>query len=1433
MTAQIIDFARGVIRQQLEGATTLPQLSDLATRHGWSAALEQPWAVLGNDDRTDPAVIGLLRELETATGVQTLAELCQRGKVQGTLGNLGSPALRDRLVQAVKRHVERAAAPDAPPAAPGPVAAKQSAPRGPIPEDAPQTRAELERWAEAHGIRETLDQALTSVLGHEGRPFYEFLSYGANLHSRAADALLGRLMLPLWAGKEAPRALAAATWRALQAEARVVEQGAAEEAQRAARGVPETLDAVLREFLERVAEARARIRETARPRPGAALIGAAFDGEGDALLAISLQLNGTRLPPVHLPLGRWRTQPLQPVNAWTRERHHTGDADGVRALAALDALHDFIVSQPADPKVTALADFLRTPAWSRTLRQLRRAREEFETARAPREALLSWRVQAAEDGVMDLRPVVHKRIKKGWSAGAAAVPGDRALLELPSLTPLERRVLEKLAASEHNPQLSSEQRHAARLETLELLVGHPRVELAALETPQRTPVELRHGRLTLVATECGDGAIRLSLALDGQPLDAARLGLDERTADSGEVFAVVEPAEKRIRMVRIAPDAQQMLRVLARHETEFPVDAHAELLAFASLVEDRLPIELPPGLTGDQVPADTTVVARLEALEGGVLSLSFLVRPLADGRVFRPGEGAPVVYGTQGDRRVHARRDLDGEAHRVREVAASLPLPPESEDPRFVHTLAAGEEALDLVSALQDRAGADLAVEWSQARWRVSRRARLKDVRVQVARKRDWLGVQGEVEVDGVRVAVAAVLDAVRRGRRFVAVDEHTYVALGDELRARMAAAADHVHGGGPDAHVGVAGALALQDLKAELGELRADPAFAALVDRAQRAGELAVAPSGHLRGVLRDYQVDGFAWLARLAAWEAGACLADEMGLGKTLQALALLEHRAPLGPALVLAPTSVCRNWRSEAERFTPGLRVSLYRETPDGDREAAVARAGPGDVLVVSHGMAAREVERLAAREFATLVVDEAQALKNAATKRARAAHRLQAGFRVALTGTPVENHLGELWSVFRVAFPGLFGSWDEFRDRFAGPIEKQRDESRRRALGRLLRPFLLRRTKAQVAPELPPRTQTTEYVELTAAERRLYEQARLAAVAEMGGLADETEARDQRFQILAALTRLRLCACHPRLYDAESTAPSAKLTRLMEIVDELLESGQRALVFSQFTSHLALVRERLDAQGIPYLYLDGQTPAHRRDELVKTFQAGAGGPLFLISLKAGGSGLNLTAASYVLHLDPWWNPAVEDQASDRAHRIGQDKPVTIIRLVARGTVEEQILSLHEDKRALLSGVLEGSDAVARLSPKELLDIIRAGDRALDDDDADEDGPAPAAGGWPAALGGSAERFNAQLDALLQTSLATTVSPATPRAYDRSLRRFAAYVAGRAALGGAAELALSTLARDYLQAVKDGAVDAPASEFGIARSALKRLAAFVAMG
>ena len=487
------------------------------------------------------------------------------------------------------------------------------------------------------------------------------------------------------------------------------------------------------------------------------------------------------------------------------------------------------------------------------------------------------------------------------------------------------------------------------------------------------------------------------------------------------------------------------------------------------------------------------------------------------------------------------------------------------------------------------------------------------------------------------------------------------------------------------------------------------DGGWRAGLRRFREAGAFEPIVPGTLQAQLRPYQEEGFAWLARLSRWGAGACLADDMGLGKTVQTLAVLLERATDGPALVVAPTSVVANWLDEARRFAPTLNVRTYTG-PASSRAGKLEDLGAFDLVVTTYGLLHNDVDALARVDWSTAVLDEAQAIKNPATKRARAARKLGARFRVVTTGTPIQNNVVDLFSLFSFLNPGMLGSQKRFRQNFGLPIERDRDPAARIRLRRLIAPFVLRRVKADVLDDLPPRTDVTLHIEMSPEEVALYEALRQRAMEDLEALTQEKqpESGQRRLQVLAHLTRMRLACCNPRLVHPGGP-PSSKMRTFAATLEELRQGRHKVLVFSQFVRHLKLVEEHLAESGIPYQYLDGSTPAKARADRIAAFQAGEG-DAFLISLRAGGVGLNLTAADYVIHMDPWWNPASEDQASDRAHRIGQTRPVTVYRLVTKGTIEEQIVELHRSKRALADRLLEGADAPARLSTEELLELLR---------------------------------------------------------------------------------------------------------------------------
>jgi superfamily II DNA or RNA helicase len=515
---------------------------------------------------------------------------------------------------------------------------------------------------------------------------------------------------------------------------------------------------------------------------------------------------------------------------------------------------------------------------------------------------------------------------------------------------------------------------------------------------------------------------------------------------------------------------------------------------------------------------------------------------------------------------------------------------------------------------------------------------------------------------------------------------------------------------------IGQAQAAFLDATLREHGEWRvqAPPAWRERVARQTGGAALACPPLGGLETVLRPYQKHGVAWLHFLRTNGFGGILADEMGLGKTLQTLAFLRTvRAVAGaaagpPGLIVCPTSLVYNWVAEAEKFTPGLRVLALQ---GADRHAQFAEIPRHDVVVTSYALLRRDAERYRALEFDTVVLDEAQHIKNRQTQNAQAVKAIRARQRLVLTGTPMENSVLDLWSIFDFLMPGYLGTAADFRERYEQPITKGKNAEAQARLARRLRPFLLRRLKKEVAADLPEKLELVSFCGLTADQRAVYQQVIEASRKEVLAAVGEQGLARSRMLVLTALLRLRQTCCDLRLLKPEGVNPataSGKLELFSELLEEVLDGGHRVLVFSQFVGMLTLLKERLTAEGIEFCYLDGGTAD--RGAVVEKFQTDAAIPVFLISLKAGGVGLNLTGADTVIHFDPWWNPAVEDQATDRVHRIGQTKVVTSYKLITRDTVEEKILTLQNRKRELIQATLGGeAEFAGSLSWEEIQELL----------------------------------------------------------------------------------------------------------------------------
>ena len=564
-------------------------------------------------------------------------------------------------------------------------------------------------------------------------------------------------------------------------------------------------------------------------------------------------------------------------------------------------------------------------------------------------------------------------------------------------------------------------------------------------------------------------------------------------------------------------------------------------------------------------------------------------------------------------------------------------------------------------------------------------------LRVHITSGIDWFDLKTVVEFGDQQISLHDLRKAMKRGERYLKLADGSIGQIPEEWLSKY----KHLWDLAEETEEG----FRLNDVHLPLIDslLEDDASIRTPPDLAQRRQHLRdferitpqPLPSG-FTGELRPYQKHGFDWLHFLHEYKFGGILADDMGLGKTIQVLAYLqsqrEQAQDRNAALLVVPKSLIANWQRESEKFTPGLRFLEYM---GNFRSKDTSIFNEYDIVLTTYGTMLRDVEILRGYRFSHIILDESQAIKNPLAKSAKAARLLNGEHRLVMTGTPVENNTFELWSQFAFLNPGLLGNMDYFKREFANPIESGGDEQAAALLRKLIYPFILRRTKEQVAPELPPRTERIVYTDMEPAQKKVYKQTRDHYRAELLGLIESEGMDDARLKILEGLLRLRQICIHPALVDKQYKGEAPKFELLLETLETLQAENHKALIFSQFVETLKLVKAELDEREIKYIYLDGQTS--NRQARVDLFQNDPSFPFFLISLKAGGVGLNLTAADYVIHLDPWWNPAVEMQASDRAHRIGQDKPVFVYKIIARDTVEEKILQLQEKKRALVKSII----------------------------------------------------------------------------------------------------------------------------------------------
>lgn len=759
---------------------------------------------------------------------------------------------------------------------------------------------------------------------------------------------------------------------------------------------------------------------------------------------------------------------------------------------------------------------------------------------------------------------------------------------------------------------------------------------------------------------------------------------------------------------------QQMLLSRMLPTSELPLTALPQLKLLEEKLRDVIDVRSDLALAEaiPQLQGEDTIVVRItpEDNEYRVLIQSC---PMPTGQErYAPGEGDPDIFDVENGftKMVHRNLTAEYEVYNV--------LREELESKKIVFsdyqraTISTSEGLLHLLCFTHDHSEKYI-VEWPEGQI-LKFRGSLKqsNVDIQVNSEMEWFKVQGKISLGAGRfLSIKELLASFREAgeSEYIRVGDREYMKMSKALRKHISELETLSTGSSGDSLVVPQYRIgSLAEVLGDDGGLHADidAGYTDLLDRMKSAYSMEpVLPEG-LNATLRPYQREGYNWLVRMSSWGAGACLADDMGLGKTLQTLAFLLSRSSEGPSLVVAPKSVAPNWKAEAGKFTPSLSVTVLND--ERNRKKAIEMAGPSDVLVTTYGMLVTQSEALCARQWNVICLDEAHQIKNRNTRTSEAAMSLNGSYRMILTGTPIQNHLGDLWNLFQFINPGMLGPWQGFLDSYIRCPEHEQ-KAKHEKLRSYTTPFILRRTKEEVLDDLPEKICYTHLVDLTNDEMLIYDRCRQDAEAMFS---DEVKKKDKpqvKISFFEMLTRLRLIANAVQLAYPEWKKGSSKVGELMEMLGNITETPEnRVLVFSQFTSVLDIVRIQLEKKGMEYLYLDGQTPMKDRTRAVKTFQEG-GQQIFLISLKAGGLGLNLTAANYVILMDPWWNPAIENQATDRAHRLGQKRSITVIRMVSSQTIEEKILKLHEKKQGLADKMLEGTADSSSLSMDDILDLV----------------------------------------------------------------------------------------------------------------------------
>ena len=940
-------------------------------------------------------------------------------------------------------------------------------------------------------------------------------------------------------------------------------------------------------------------------------------------------------------------------------------------LSAIDQTLEMLTDTTCAPLHERLIKNIGTPKWEKDLLLLDEVLVKDGIAR-PGESL-GWRIKETKQG-LNIEAVWCIHTGTGWKHRKADLNTvAQAGIHLTQDSDVPLLHLAKL----HNPSSLSAMLH--------ILQKHPRVfigsrssDIGVIEPTQFT-LALEHHQL----------GIEWSLQLQEQEVFARDIIQFDQLSKTSLWYRF---SENLFTYVIINHTLQVFIRNIANTAKIISKEAIAAIYQRLPQIEDIIPIHLSESLRGESLPSDSRPIIRISNSGPSNLRIELTVKPNGD-KTFPIAIGPETIYIFNKEKQVfgNCSRDFHQEKSHAEHLQKMLQLDL-SADHQWL--LTEPTKIFRMLSMLKELPQAHHSrIEWLTKKPTI-RPVGIEDLRVDIFNTEHHLEIEGNIEGEEELLDLWEILPAIRKNTPYMLVKGHVWYSINEDFRDRLRTLADIIAPQEKTLRINDSHILTLNTILSH--ESIEVPV---VLQEKMRSVQGVILSNSEFAYTLRPYQIEGVKWMLDLKQWTSGCILADEMGLGKTIQVIKFLHEiqDSTQNKTLIVAPKSTSGNWLFELNKCLSDWNIIHYQ---GANRQELLGTLFPKQCLVLTYDILVRDLDFLMEYHYSTIVFDEAQYLKNPQSSRVHSAKLLTADFNIALTGTPIENSILDLWSIFSVVSPKHLGSWTQFKRRFAQPIETGQS-GRLQDLKKLIQPLLLRRLKEDVVFDLPPKIEINEFVGLSTFERDTYNQLRSQAKRII-----RENPQQAKFLVLSLLTKLRQVCCHRKLVVESASNHSSKLDRALEIVQNLHQNKRKVLIFSQFVRLLKLFKDLLVDANMDFCYLDGSYSSQHRQDEIDRFQ-NTEVSLFLISLKAGGSGINLTSATEVIHLDPWWNPAVEDQASDRAHRIGQTQTVTVIRLVAEDSIETQILQLQEEKRKVASDLL--SDSVSKLSLEEITHLL----------------------------------------------------------------------------------------------------------------------------